>query len=107
MVKAGDIGKASKDFLKKDFFSANEVKISQGCCSAKNTTTFKLGEAVAADHKIELKTVSTVNPIRISRRWKIKGNIFKSGYMTKLIFVVQNLKEGADLTFKFIAVTLL
>jgi len=56
MVKAGDIGKASKDFLKKDFFSANEVKISQGCCSAKNTTTFKLGEAVAADHKIELKT---------------------------------------------------
>lgn len=30
MVKAGDIGKASKDFLKKDFFSANEVKITQG-----------------------------------------------------------------------------
>jgi len=57
MVKAGDIGKASKDFLKKDFFSANEVKITQGCCSsAKNTTTFKLGEAVAADHKIEMKT---------------------------------------------------
>ena len=59
MVKAGDIGKASKDFLKKDFFSHNEVKVTQaGCCASKNTTTFKLGDAVKADHKIELKSVS-------------------------------------------------
>jgi len=56
MVKAGDIGKASKDFIKKDFFANNEVKITQGCCSAKNTTTFKLGDAVKADHKIEMNT---------------------------------------------------
>jgi len=57
MVKAGDIGKASKDFLKKDFFSHNEVKVTQaGCCASKNTTTFKLGDAVKADHKIEMKS---------------------------------------------------
>jgi len=57
MVKAGDIGKASKDFIKKDFFSSNEVKITQGCCASKNTTTFKLGDAVKADHKIEMSSV--------------------------------------------------
>lgn len=56
MVKAGDIGKASKDFIKKDFFAANEVKITQGCCASKNTTTFKLGDAVKAEHKIEMSS---------------------------------------------------
>ena len=29
MVHAADIGKASKDFLKKDFFAGNEFKVTQ------------------------------------------------------------------------------
>ena len=29
MVHAADIGKASKDFLKKDFFKGNEFKVTQ------------------------------------------------------------------------------
>lgn len=53
MVKAGDIGKGARDYVKKDFFSGNEVKVSQGGCG-KNTTTFKLGENVKGDHKIEM-----------------------------------------------------
>jgi len=53
MVKAADIGKGARDYIKKDFFSGNEVKVNQGGCG-KNTTTFKLGDAVKGDHKIEL-----------------------------------------------------
>jgi hypothetical protein len=53
MVKAADIGKGARDYIKKDFFSGNEVKVNQGGCG-KNTTTFKLGDSVKGDHKIEL-----------------------------------------------------
>jgi len=53
MVKAGDIGKSAKDFLNKDFFSTNEVKITSGCCSEKHTSSFKVGDAITGDHKIE------------------------------------------------------
>ena len=56
MVKGGDIGKTAKDYLKKDFFSGNECKVTQGGCG-KNTTTFKIGENVKADHKLELGKV--------------------------------------------------
>lgn len=59
MVKAADIGKAPKDFLSKDFFSTNEVKISTGCCGTqKHTTNFKIGDAITADHKIEYPNLS-------------------------------------------------
>ena len=68
----------------------------EGCCSsAKNTTTFKLGEAVAADHKIEMKTVSTFTPLKLWRRLKLKGNIFQSGLIAKLVIAFRNSKEGA------------
>ena len=35
MVHAADIGKASKDFLKKDFFAGNEFKVTQVSNSGK------------------------------------------------------------------------
>jgi hypothetical protein len=37
MVHAADIGKASKDFLKKDFFAGNEFKVTQVSNSGKKT----------------------------------------------------------------------
>ena len=56
MVKAADIGKGSRDFVSKDFFAGNEVKVNQGGCG-KNTTTFKIGDSIKADHKIDLNKV--------------------------------------------------
>lgn len=53
MVKADDIGKKATDFLNKDFFSNNEIKITTGCCANKHTTNLKIGEAVKGDYKIE------------------------------------------------------
>lgn len=53
MVKAGDIGKDARKFVKDDFFTGNEIKINQTGCG-KNTTTFKLGDNMKADHKVEL-----------------------------------------------------
>ena len=56
MVKAADIGKGSRDFVSKDFFAGNEVKVNQGGVG-KNTTTFKIGDSIKADHKIDLNKV--------------------------------------------------
>merc|ERR1712176_1353846 len=53
MVKAGDIGNDARKFVKDDFFTGNEIKINQTGCG-KNTTTFKLGDNMKADHKVEL-----------------------------------------------------
>jgi len=101
MVKAGDIGKSSKDFIKKDFFSNNEVKITQGCCAVKNTTTFKLGDAVKADHKIEMKTCPlTKLPIKVTLgsttdaegEWTIKN-----GAATHKITAGTNLASAFDI----------
>jgi hypothetical protein len=62
MVKAADIGKGSRDFVSKDFFSGNEVKVNQGGCG-KNTTTFKIGESVKADHKLDLAKCGLGSPM--------------------------------------------
>jgi len=88
MVHAADIGKASKDFLKKDFFAGNEFKVTQGCCKGtKQTTTFKLGSAVNATHKIEVgscnytKLPTTINlgsSTDASTEWTIKSGATKT-----------------------------
>jgi hypothetical protein len=62
MVKAADIGKGSRDFVSKDFFAGNEVKVNQGGCG-KNTTTFKIGDSIKADHKIDLPKCSFGGPL--------------------------------------------
>merc|ERR1712127_387191 len=87
-VHAADIGKASKDFLKKDFFAGNEFKVTQGCCKGtKQTTTFKLGSAVNATHKIEVgscnytKLPTTINlgsSTDASTEWTIKSGATKT-----------------------------
>jgi len=50
MVKAADIGKDAKDFMSKDFFAGNEVKVNL-VDGGKHTTTFKLGDAIKATIK--------------------------------------------------------
>merc|ERR1712168_744392 len=62
MVKAADIGKGSRDFVSKDFFAGNEVKVNQGGCG-KNTTTFKIGDSIKADHKIDLNKCCFGGPL--------------------------------------------
>ena len=70
MVKAADIGKGSRDFVSKDFFAGNEVKVNQGGCG-KNTTTFKIGDSIKADHKIDLNKVRgpSVEPQTVIMSW--------------------------------------
>jgi len=62
MVKAADIGKDAKDFMSKDFFAGNEVKVNL-VDGGKHTTTFKLGDAIKADHKIELAKCPLGSPL--------------------------------------------
>jgi len=101
MVKAGDIGKASKDFLKKEFFSSNEVKISQGCCASKNTTTFKLGDAVKADHKIEMSSCPlTKFPAKVTLGSSTDADVewtIKSGAAKHTITASTNLASALDI----------
>ena len=68
MVKAADIGKGSRDFVSKDFFAGNEVKVNQGGVG-KNTTTFKIGDSIKADHKIDLNKVR----YRLTEPWSSVG----------------------------------
>jgi len=42
MVHAADIGKASKDFLKKDFFAGNEFKVTQVSNSRKKNNSVSI-----------------------------------------------------------------
>jgi len=97
MVKAGDIGKASKDYLKKDFFSSNEVKVTQG----KNTTTFKLGDAVKAEHKIELGSCPlTKLPAKITLGSSTDADCewtVKSGASTVKVTAATNLASALDI----------
>ena len=44
--------------FKDDFFKGTEIKVNQSACG-KNTTTFKLGDSMKADHKVELASVSS------------------------------------------------
>merc|ERR1711868_50746 len=55
-------GKGSRDFVSKDFFAGNEVKVNQGGVG-KNTTTFKIGDSIKADHKIDLNKCCFGGPL--------------------------------------------
>ena len=84
MVKAGDIGKNSRKFIKDDFFTGNEIKVNQTGCG-KNTTTFKLGDNMKADHKVELTKVNFFWKTNLWSFWKFsKNNIFSNKVPTWL-----------------------
>lgn len=103
MVKAGDIGKDAKDFIKKDFFTGNEIKINQAACG-KNTTTFKLGDSIKADHKVELKSCPLGSPfapatfkLNSGVDFEVEGKMNVAGAKTT-VTVNTNMAKLADIS---------
>lgn len=103
MVKAANIGKDARKFVKDDFFKGTEIKVNQSACG-KNTTTFKLGDSMKADHKVELASCPLGSPfapatfkLNSGVDFEVEGKLNVAGAKTT-VAINTNMAKVADLS---------
>lgn len=111
MVKAADIGKDARKFIKDDFFAGTEIKVNQTGCG-KNTTTFKLGDSLKADHKVELASCPMGTPfapatfkLNSGVDFEVEGKMNVAGAATT-VAINTNLAKVADISALSISKTI-